>query len=53
MDAIEHNNRLKEAVTLLIDDALLRYGLQTEEQIKCCKRETLFDREPIDAKIII
>ena len=53
MDAIEHNNYLKEAVTLLIDNALLRYGLQTEEQIKCCKRETLFDREPIDAKIII
>lgn len=47
MDAIEHNTKLREALTLLIDDVLLKYGLQTEEELKHFKRATLFDREPI------
>lgn len=47
MDAIEHNTKLREALTLLIDDALLKYGLQTKEELKHFKRTTLFDREPI------
>lgn len=47
MDAIEHNARLREALTLLIDSSLVKYGLQTEEEIKNFKRKTLFDREPI------
>ena len=46
MDAIEHNTRLREAVTLLIDSSLVKYGLQTEEQVRNFKRETLFDRVP-------
>lgn len=46
MDAIEHNTQLRDALTLLIDSSLVKYGLQTEEQIKNFKRETLFDREP-------
>lgn len=51
MDAIEHNSRLKEAVTLLVDDALIKYGLQTKEQIKRFKRETLFDKKPEKKRI--
>lgn len=47
MDAIEHNTKLREALTLLVDDALLKYGLQTEEELKYFKRTTLFDREPV------
>lgn len=47
MDAIEHNTKLRDALTLLIDTSLIKYGLRTEEQIKNFKRETLFDREPI------
>ena len=46
MDAIEHNTRLREAVTLLIDSSLVKYGLQTEKQVRNFKRETLFDRVP-------
>lgn len=46
MDAIEHNTKLRDALTLLIDTNLIKYGLQTEEQIKNFKRKTLFDREP-------
>lgn len=48
MDAIEHNTRLREALTLLIDNSLVKYSLQTEEEIKNFKRKTLFDREPIN-----
>lgn len=47
MDAIEHNTNLRNALTLLIDSSLIKYGLQTEEEIKHFKRETLFDRKPI------
>ena len=47
MSAIEHDTRLREVLTLLIDSSLVKYGLQTEEEIKHFKRKTLFDREPI------
>lgn len=46
MDAIEHDAKLRNALTLLIDSSLVKYGLQTEEEIKNFKRETLFDKEP-------
>lgn len=46
MDAIEHDSRLRDALTLLIDSSLIKFGLQTEEEIKNFKRKTLFDREP-------
>ena len=49
MDAIEHDLQLRDSLTLLIDSSLIKYGLQTEEQIKNFKRETLFDREPKEA----
>ncbi len=49
MDAIEHDLKLRDALTLLIDSSLIKYGLQTEEQIKNFKRETLFDRKPKEA----
>ena len=45
MDAIEHDPKLRDALTLLIDSSLIKYGLQTEEEIKNFKRRTLFDRE--------
>ena len=45
MDAIEHDTKLRNALTLLIDSSLIKYGLQTEEEIKHFKRKTLFDRE--------
>ncbi len=51
MDAIEHHTQLRDALTLLIDSSLIKYGLQTEEQIKNFKRETLFDRPPIKQRI--
>lgn len=44
MDAIEHDAKLRDALTLLIDSSLVKFGLQTEEEIKNFKRETLFDR---------
>lgn len=47
MDAIEHDSKLRDALTLLIDSSLVKYGLKTEEEIKNFKRETLFDREPV------
>ena len=43
MDAIEHNIQLRDALTLLIDSSLIKFGLQTEEQIKAFKRKTIFD----------
>lgn len=43
MDAIEHDTKLRDALTLLIDSSLVKYGLQTEDEIKNFKRETLFD----------
>lgn len=46
MDAIEHNKQLKDAITFLIDNSLVKYGLQTKEQLKNSKRKTLFDTEP-------
>lgn len=45
MDAIEHNKQLRDALTLLVDSSLIKYGLQTEEQLKNFKRKTLFDIE--------
>lgn len=50
MDAIEHNSRLKAAVTVLVDDALVKFGLQTEEQVQNFKRETIFDRAAVIPK---
>jgi hypothetical protein len=47
MDAIEHDTKLRDALTLLIDTSLVKYGIQTEEQIHNFKRKTLFDRESI------
>ena len=46
MDAIEHNKQLKDAITFLINNSLVKYGLQTKEQLKNFKRKTLFDTEP-------
>lgn len=46
MDAIEHDIKLRDALTLLIDSSLVKYGLQTEDEIKNFKRKTLFDRKP-------
>lgn len=46
MDAIGHDTKLRDALTLLIDSSLVRFGLQTEEEVKNFKRETLFDRTP-------
>ena len=46
MDALEHNTKLRDAITSLIDHSLIKYELQTTEQIKNFKRKTLFDREP-------
>ncbi len=46
MDAIEHNTKLRDALTLLIDSCLIKYGIQTEDEIKNFKRKTLFDTEP-------
>lgn len=46
MDAIEHNTKLREALTLLLDSNLVKYGLQTEDEVKHFKRRTLFDMEP-------
>lgn len=51
MDAIEHHTQLRDALTLLIDSSLIKYGLQTEEQIKNFKRKTLFDRPVIKQRI--
>lgn len=45
MDAIEHDPQLRDALALLINGSLVKYGLQTEEQVKNFKRKTLFDRE--------
>jgi Phage anti-repressor protein len=50
MDAIEHNNKLRDGLTQLIDASLIKYGLKTEEEIRHFKRETLFDREPVKKK---
>lgn len=41
---------LKDALTLLIDNSLIKYGLKTEEDIKGFKRQTLFDIEPTKAR---
>jgi phage anti-repressor protein len=46
MDAIEHNTQLRDGLTLLIDNSLIKYELQTEDEIKNFKRKTLFDIEP-------
>lgn len=46
MDAIEHNTQLRDALTLLVDSSLVKYGLQTKDEIKNFKRKTLFDIEP-------
>lgn len=52
MDAIEHDTRLRDALTLLIDSSLVKFGLKTEDEISHFKRETLFDREPIVKKVV-
>ena len=46
MDAIEHSTQLRDALALIIDSSLVKYGLQTEDEIKNFKRKTLFDTEP-------
>ena len=46
MNAIEHNTQLRDALTFLIDSSLVKYGLQTEDEIKNFKRKTLFDTKP-------
>lgn len=46
MDAIEHHKQLKEATTLLVNSMLIKYGLQTEDEIKHFKRKTIFDMTP-------
>ena len=46
MDAIEHHTQLRDALTLLIDNSLVKYVLQTEDEIKNFKRKTLFDTKP-------
>lgn len=46
MDAIEHHTQLRDALTTLIDFNLIKYGLQTEEEIKNFKRKTIFDIDP-------
>ena len=46
MNAIEHNTQPRDALTLLIDSSLVKYGLQTEDEIKNFKRKTLFDTKP-------
>lgn len=48
IDAIEYNTKLRNALTLLIDSSLIKYGLKTEEEIKTFKRETLFDSKLIE-----
>ncbi len=48
MNAIEHNTKLRNALILLIDSSLIKYGLKTEEEIKTFKIETLFDSKPIE-----
>lgn len=48
LDAIEHDPRLRDALTLLIDSSLVKFGLQTEDEIKNFKRKTLFDRVPCE-----
>lgn len=53
MDAIEHNTQLRDVLTLLIDSSLVKYGLQTEDEIKNFKRKTLFDTEPKSQKYTI
>lgn len=45
MDAIEHDTRLRNALTSLIDTSLVKYGLMAENEVKNYKRPTLFDRE--------
>lgn len=47
MDAIEHNKKIRDALTTLIDSSLVKYGLQTPEQINHYKRKTIFDEEPM------
>lgn len=44
MNAIEHNTEIRKALELLIDTSLVKFGLQTEDQVKHFKRETLFDQ---------
>ena len=51
MDAIEHDPMLRDALTLLIDSSLIKYGLQTEDEVKHFKRKTLFDREGISEEL--
>lgn len=43
MTAIEHTPQIRDAITLLIDTSLIKYGLRSGTRIK---RQTLFDRKP-------
>lgn len=45
MDAIEHHDLLKDALVLLINSSLIKFGLKTEEELKPKKRKTLFDKK--------
>lgn len=46
MDAIENNQKLKNATTSLINTSLVKYGLQTEDEVMNTKRKTLFNVMP-------
>lgn len=44
MEAIEHNPQLRDALELLVNTALVDNNLQTEEEIKTRKIETIFSK---------
>lgn len=44
MEAIEHNLQLRDALELLVNTALVDNNLQTEEEIKTRKIETIFSK---------
>ena len=46
MDAIEHNDRLRNALGALVNDTLVRCGLSTEDEARNFKRHTIFDDIP-------
>lgn len=46
MDAIEHNPQLRQALSLLIDDSLVKFGLVVGDNSRL-KRRTLFDLAPV------
>lgn len=52
MDVIEHNKQIRDATTILVDSLLIKYGLQTDEELKHFKRKTIFDIEYNDSSKI-